>query len=89
MNEDAFANKVVRDFVGQDGRLKQIPSQLKKRQAILQWLAGNFEAGKRYPEKQVNVMLKKYHEDYATLRRELVDRGYLARKEGVYWKVEG
>ncbi len=89
VDEDAFADQVVRDFVGRDGRLKQIPSQLKKREAIIRWLASDFEEGKRYPEKQVNAMLKKYHEDYALLRRELVDMGYLARKEGIYWKVGG
>jgi hypothetical protein len=35
----------------------------------------------------VNEILKKHNEDYATLRRELVEMGYLDRKNGVYWKI--
>ncbi len=86
VNQDAFTNKVLGDFL-ERGRLKAIPSQLKKKQAVIQWLAENFEPGKRYAEKQVNAILKKYHDDYATLRRELVDMKYLARKDGVYWRL--
>ena len=86
VNEDAFAQKVLGDFVVR-GRLKTIPSQLKKRDVVVRWLAQKFEPGKRYPEKQVNAILKAHHEDFATLRRELVDHALLARKDGVYWRV--
>ncbi len=87
VNQDAFARKVLGDFL-ERGRLKTIPSQLKKKQVVIRWLADNFEPGKQYTEKQVNAILKKYHDDYATLRRELVDMKYLARKDGVYWRVQ-
>ncbi len=87
VNQDAFASKVLGDFL-ERGRLKTIPSQLKKKQVVIRWLADNFEPGKQYTEKQVNAILKKYHDDYATLRRELVDMKYLARKDGEYWRVQ-
>ncbi len=87
VNQDAFADKVLGDFL-ECGRLKSIPSQLKKKQVVVRWLADNFQPGKQYSEKQVNAILKKYHDDYATLRRELVDMKYLARKEGIYWRLE-
>jgi len=87
VDQDAFASKVLRDFI-ERGRLKTIPSQLKKKQVLLRWLAQNFEPGKEYPEKQVNTILKSYHDDYATLRRELVDYKYLGRRNAVYWRVE-
>ena len=78
--------KILRDYF--DGtRLKQIPVNRKKREVILNWLADRFEAGRRYPEKEVNEILKRHHEDSATLRRELVEGGWMAREHGVYWRT--
>jgi hypothetical protein len=48
-----------------------------------------FEVGKRYSEKRVNEMLKGYHADTATLRRELVGFKLMQREGGggEYWRV--
>ncbi len=70
-------------------RLKQIPSQRSKRLVVLERLAQEFDVGVRYPEKQVSFMLQLIHEDYAALRRYLVDEGFLTRAEGVYWRTGG
>jgi len=75
--------KVIRDFF--DGaRLKQIPAQRKKRVIVLQHLLTGFEPHRDYPEKEVNAILREAHEDVATLRRELVDYGFMTRSGGVY-----
>ena len=75
--------KVLRDFF--DGpRLKQIPAQRRKRVIVLQHLLERFLPEQEYPEKEVNALLKVAHDDVATLRRELVDYGYLTRENGVY-----
>lgn len=75
--------KVLHDFF--DGeRLKQIPAQRKKRVIVLEHLLGRFEPGREYPERTVNDLLRAAHDDVATLRRELVDYGYLNRAHGVY-----
>ncbi len=87
VDQDAFAKKVMQVYVV-DGRLKQIPTQLKKVEVIIRWLAKRFEPGVMYTEKQVNEIIKPVHEDYATLRRELIDMHYLDRKSGVYWMIE-
>jgi hypothetical protein len=85
---DAYERKVLQQsFAGE--RLKQIPASRKKRDVILNWLAGRFEPGRRYPEKDVNAIIKQYHEDSATLRRELIDGGWMERENNVYWLVEG
>jgi biotin operon repressor len=81
-----YANKVLDDYIVR-GRLKTIPRQLKKRQVVLNRLAKEFEFGKRYSERQVNEMLKAFHADFATLRRELVNNKLLARDRQYYWKV--
>jgi hypothetical protein len=87
---DAYDRKVVRDYSLPDGRLKTIPAQRKKLEAILRHLVKSFEAGRRYSEKQVNEILAGFHEDTASLRRELVGSGLMAREGGggEYWRVD-
>lgn len=80
--------KILRDYF--DGeRLKQIPVNGKKREVILNWLVGQFEVGARYPEKAVNEIIKRHHEDSARLRREMVEGGWMARENGIYWRTPG
>jgi hypothetical protein len=75
--------KVLRDFF--DGeRLKSIPAQRKKRVVVLQHLVERFTPGERYPERAVNEVLRAAHDDFATLRRELVDYGFMRREHGIY-----
>jgi hypothetical protein len=85
---DAFERKVVNDFSTPDGRLKTIPAQRKKLEAILRHVVRVFEPGERYSEKQVNDMLARFHKDTATLRRELVGYGLMVREGGggEYWR---
>ena len=40
-----------------------------------------------YQQLDSEDLLKQHHEDFALLRRELVDMGHLARKNGQYWRV--
>lgn len=87
LDMDKAERKVISDYV-QDGRLKQIPTKQKKLLVILRWLAGQFEPEKRYTETEVNNILRQYHEDYASLRRELIDFHLLKRESGgnLYWR---
>ena len=78
------------DFTLPDGRLKTIPAHRKKKEAILRYVVGVFEPDVRYSEKKVNVILGRFHEDTATLRRELAGYKLMAREGGggAYWRVE-
>ena len=89
VDADAYDNKVIRDYSRRDGSLKTLPSQQKKLEAILRHVVKSFEMGKRYSEKRVNEILSQYHEDTATLRRELVGFGLMKREGGggEYWRV--
>ncbi len=88
VDADAYDNKVVRDYVRKDGSLKTIPAQRKKLEAILRYVVKAFEVNKRYSEKKVNEILSRYHEDTASLRRELVGFGLMKREGGggEYWR---
>lgn len=87
LNMDEAERKILADYTA-NGRLRQIPARQKKLLVILRWLAGQFEPGRRYTEPEVNEMLRRYHEDYAYLRRELIDFHLLEREGGggLYWR---
>lgn len=87
---DAYDNKVIKDFLRKDGSLKTIPAQKKKLEAVLRHIVKSFEVGKRYSEKRVNEILAKFHEDTASLRRELIGSGLMKREGGGgdYWREE-
>ena len=87
---NAYDDKVVRDYSTRDGSLKTLPAQRKKLDAILRHVVKAFEFGQKYSEKRVNEILAAYHEDTATLRRELVGAGLMQREGGggKYWRPE-
>ncbi len=71
------------------GRLREMPAKQSKRRIVLERLAMEFEVGVRYPEREVNQILGRFNNDYATLRRFLVDEGLLSRAGGEYWRSGG
>jgi len=88
LSGDAYERKVMMDFIGRDGRLKDIPAQQKKRDVVLRHILNEFQSGERYSEKQVNGIIKRFHDDTASILRYLVDLGWLKRESGVYWRAE-
>ncbi|MTV24268.1 DUF2087 domain-containing protein [Nitriliruptoraceae bacterium ZYF776] len=96
MTEDERA-VLGRFFQGE--RLASLPAQRAKRLVVLERLALEFEPGERYLEPEVNARLGRFdEEDPTTLRRALVDEGFLDREpvttdEGrssvVYWRSGG
>lgn len=83
----AYDRKVIADYSSPDGKLKTIPAQRKKLEAILRHVVNAFKPGMRYSEKQVNEILSRFHNDTATLRRELIGYGLLERQAGEYWRA--
>lgn len=94
-----FTREIISDpllvnFLDKQGRVKDWPSrkQLASQPAVLLYLAEKFETNRQYTEKEVNAILNKWATfgDWAMLRRELFDQGYLNRKKdgSVYWVDE-
>jgi hypothetical protein len=83
------ADTAVVDRFIKDGRLVIMPSKRAKLLVVLDRLARDFEPGRTYAETEVNAVLGSYHDDYAALRRYLVDEGFMAREGGVYWRSGG
>ena len=87
VSEDAYRQKVLQTFM-RLGRLVSIPAQLKKRQIVLERIAEEFEYGREYSEREVNIILLDFHDDVATLRRGLIELGLLERAKGIYRRKE-
>jgi predicted transcriptional regulator len=79
---EAFDRKVLANFIMSDGRLREIPAQRRKLEVVLRYLLKSFDPGEIYSEKQINQTLARFHEDTATLRRELVGYGLMKREIG-------
>lgn len=85
---ELFARKVMRSFTDADGRITAFPMQRKKFRVLLEYVQRDFEPGKRYTEPQVNRVLKRYNDDVATIRRGLIEEGFMRREGGGghYWR---
>jgi len=84
---------VIADYFpeGPEGPLRSFPRKEKRRLAILRHIASFFEHGRRYSEKEINEALKRFYEkDYVTLRRYLIEYGFLDREPdgSAYWMKE-
>jgi hypothetical protein len=85
---EAYDRVVLRNILLPDGRLKVIPAQRKKREVVLKHILKSFQPEVHYTEQQVNEILSRFHEDTATLRRELITYKMMKRAEGEYWRID-
>lgn len=69
-------------------KLKVFSRKEKKKIAILRKISDQFKMDKEYSKKEINLILKAIYEDYATLRRYLIEYGYMDRTNDCksYWK---
>lgn len=82
----SWERKVLSNYLEGD-RLLRIPHGLKKRWAVLKWLVARFEPDATYTEADVNRIIKRHHEDCATLRRDMVGYRMMQRNAGVYRRL--
>lgn len=85
--EAAYREKVISAFF-EYGKLKSIPSQRKKERICLEEIAKNFELGKEYEESEVNTVIEKFHEDYCTLRRDMISEHIMKREGTKYTRIQ-
>lgn len=75
---------VLNNFFAKDGSLTHLPAQRKKKLIVLEQLIKGLEPHKKYTEKEINEYIQKYHEDFATIRREFIMHHYMYRENGIY-----
>ena len=85
--EEKYKKEVISHFF-KYGKLKQLPTQRKKREIVLMEIAKQFENGKMYDEKVVNEIIHQFHEDHCTIRREMIAFGMMTRDHEIYKRVK-
>jgi len=72
---------------GLEGPLSTFPIKEKRKLAILRHIAKRFELNRKYTEKEVNAILKSIYPDYVTIRRYLIEYGFMDRMidGSLYW----
>jgi len=82
-------DEVISRYFADDNTMiiKEFPAKEKKKIVILQKIMADFEANMEYSEIEVNEILKRYYDDFATIRRYLIQYGFLDRSKDVlkYW----
>lgn len=85
---EAKYRKKVLDAFFQYGKLKSIPAQRKKERIILEVIVESFAFEKKYTEREVNLIIADFYDDFCTLRRDMISEGLLQREGSVYWRME-
>ena len=86
--DEEYRRKVIDSFF-EYGRLKAIPAQRKKERIVLEVIAGAFEYGRVYTEREVNIIIADFHDDFCTIRRDMIGEKLLERSKGQYRRVKG
>jgi DNA-binding transcriptional ArsR family regulator len=87
------AHPDLRRYLDRSGRIVLWPPKRTEQHKLHVYLAGKFEAGREYTEREVNDVLQRWSEarDHVTLRRDMYDLHLLERtRNGArYWKGKG
>lgn len=69
-------------------KLKVFSAREKKKIVILKEIAGQFDRERKYTEPEVNEILKAIYDDFATIRRYLIEYGFMDRTRDCrqYWR---
>ncbi|WP_055668987.1 DUF2087 domain-containing protein [Desnuesiella massiliensis] len=82
--------KTIEAHFDDSGKLRNFPAKEKKKIITLQHILKNFTLGRKYTEKELNIILKRIFDDYVTLRRALIEYGFMDRNKdcSYYWIKE-
>ena len=80
----------IEHLLDEFGLVIRWPKKPSQKQTVIEYLSTKFDSDKNYSEKEINLILEQSHSfnDIALLRRELIGRGFLSRKDdgSRYWK---
>lgn len=85
---DADYRQRVIDAFFEYGKLKSIPVQRKKERIVLEVIAEAFAFDRMYSEREVNIIIADFHDDFCTIRRDLISERLLDRNGTEYWRIK-
>lgn len=84
--DQAYREKIIASFF-EHGKLKSLPTQRKKKRIVLEEIVKAFHYQQAYSEREVNIILADYHDDFCTIRRDMIAEGLLCRNQNEYWRI--
>ena len=84
--EQVYRQKVIDSFF-EYGKLKSIPAQRKKERIVLEEIIKAFEPGRIYSEREVNIIIADFHDDFCTIRRDMISERLMDRDDRGYWRI--
>lgn len=85
---DADYRQRVIDAFFEYGKLKSIPTQRKKERIVLEVIAEAFDFDRMYSEREVNIIIADFHDDFCTIRRDMISERLLGRNGVEYWRIK-
>jgi len=85
--QNEYKDKIINTFM-KHGKIDAMPVQRKKKRVLLEEILKSFEHDREYQEREVNIIIADFHDDFCTIRREMVDEGMFTRDKGVYKRTE-
>lgn len=83
-------DKIIKTYFNEAGRVDQFPSKEKRKIIILQEVIKKFDRSRNYQEQEVNTILQTIFDDHVTVRRYLIEYGFMDRsKDGQSYWVKG
>lgn len=82
--------KVLTTYRDASGYIKTFPAKEKRKLILLADIVTHFEWDKNYHESSLNDILKQYVADFATVRRYLIEYGFMHRTQdgSSYWRAK-
>lgn len=87
LREEAYRQKIIDSFFKFE-KLTNIPVQRKKRIVVLLKILEAFHKEHTYTEKEVNLIIADFHDDFATIRKDLVAEKMMKRNNGKYQRIK-
>lgn len=84
--DEAYRKKVIDAFF-EYGKLKAIPAQRKKERIVLEVIADAFEYDRVYSEREVNIIIADFYDDFCTIRRDMIAEKLMDRDSKGYWRL--
>lgn len=84
--DEEYRRKVIDSFF-KYGKLKSIPTQRKKERIILEEMVQAFDFDRMYTEREVNLILADYYDDFCTLRRDMIGEQLMTRGADGYKRI--
>ena len=79
---------LLKNFLDEENRLKAFPSKRKLQLCAVSYLAEKFEPGRIYTEREVNIIIADYNDDFCTIRRDMISERLMERDERGYRRTE-